>query len=205
MDKPYIVGITGGSGSGKSHFINRLLKEFNQEDICVVSQDHYYKSRDSQPKDPVGVKNFDTPDSMDLDLFFNDIKTLITGQEVIKKEYTYNNPLKKPAKITLKPSPLIVLEGLFIFHHQSIADLMDLKIFIDAKPHIKLKRRILRDKTERGYDLDDVLYRFEKHVMPAYEKIIEPYRHVSDLIIPNNHGFDEALRILTIYLKSKLV
>lgn len=92
-----------------------------------------------------------------------------------------------------------------MLYYPELADLLDLKIFIDAKDYIKVKRRILRDKIERGYDLDDVLYRYEKHVMPTYEKYIEPFKHDADLIIPNNRGFDKALDIIKSYLRDKVV
>jgi uridine kinase len=91
-----------------------------------------------------------------------------------------------------------------VLYDQKLTDLLDLKIFIDAKDHIKLKRRIIRDKEERGYDLDDVLYRYERHVIPTYEKYILPYIHDSDLVIPNNNNFDNALEVLVTFLKSKV-
>ena len=97
----------------------------------------------------------------------------------------------------------MVVEGIFVLYYPELADLLDLKIFIDAKDHIKLKRRIIRDKVERGYDLDDVLYRYEMHVMPTYEKYIEPFKSESDLIVTNNQSFDRALDVIRTYLRAK--
>ena len=99
---------------------------------------------------------------------------------------------------------MIVVEGIFVLYFSIISDLLDLKIFIEAKDHIKLKRRIIRDKMERGYDLDDVLYRYEKHVIPTYEKYIAPYKHNSDVIIPNNSNFNTALNVMVTFLKSRV-
>jgi uridine kinase len=97
----------------------------------------------------------------------------------------------------------VVVEGIFVLYYPELADLLDLKVFIDAKEYIKLKRRIVRDKVERGYDLDDVLYRYEMHVMPTYEKYIEPFKNDADLIIPNNRNFDHALDVIRSYLRMK--
>lgn len=198
------MGVTGGSGSGKTLFLKKLLGEFNPEEICLISQDNYYLPRDMQPKDESGVSNFDTPQSIDLDAYVNDISTLLDGRKVIRKEYMYNNPDAIPDMLEFQPAPVIIVEGIFVLYYSRLSNLLDLKIFIDAKDHIKLKRRIIRDKEERGYDLDDVLYRYEKHVIPTYEKYIEPFRHESDLIIPNNSNFDKALEVLIAFLKTRV-
>ena len=198
------MGVTGGSGSGKTLFLKKLLGKFNPEDICLISQDNYYLPRDMQPKDENGVSNFDTPQSIDLDAYVNDISTLLDGRKVIRKEYMYNHPDAIPDMLEFQPAPVIIVEGIFVLYYSRLSNLLDLKIFIDAKDHIKLKRRIIRDKEERGYDLDDVLYRYEKHVIPTYEKYIEPFRHESDLIIPNNSNFDKALEVLIAFLKTRV-
>ena len=198
------MGVTGGSGSGKTLFLKKLLGKFNPEDICLISQDNYYLPRDMQPKDENGVSNFDTPQSIDLDAYINDISTLLDGRKVIRKEYMYNHPDAIPDMLEFQPAPVIIVEGIFVLYYSRLSNLLDLKIFIDAKDHIKLKRRIIRDKEERGYDLDDVLYRYEKHVIPTYEKYIKPFRHESDLIIPNNSNFDKALEVLIAFLKTRV-
>lgn len=202
MNTPFIVGITGGSASGKTLFLKSLLNHFPKEDICLVSQDNYYKDRHLQPKDENGVENFDTPQSIEFDEYTRDIKMLKEGKAVIRKEYTFNNPSVVPKMLEFKPSKIIVVEGLFVFYFPELANLLDLKVFIDAKDYVKLKRRILRDNAERGYDLDDVLYRYEKHVAPTYEKYIEPFKYDADVIIPNNSKFDKGLEVLVSYLKN---
>ncbi len=201
---PFIIGITGGSASGKTLFLTHLLRSFNSDQICLISQDNYYLPRDRQPKDENNVSNFDTPQSIDFDGYIKDINDLVKGIPVSREEYTFNNPGVKPKILKFHPAPVIVVEGIFVFYHKKLSDLLDLKIFIDAKEHIKLKRRIIRDKEERGYDLDDVLYRYEQHVIPTFEKYILPYIHDSDLVIPNNQNFDKAVDVLITYLKSKV-
>jgi uridine kinase len=153
--------------------------------------------------DEQGIANFDTPHSIDFEQYAQDIRIIQGGGTVIREEYTFNNANKKPKMLTFAPAPVVVVEGIFVLYYPELAALLDLKIFIDAKDHIKLKRRIIRDKVERGYDLDDVLYRYENHVMPTYEKYIKPFKSEADLIIPNNLNFDRAMDVLRTYLQAK--
>ena len=204
MKTPYIIGITGGSGSGKTRFLNTLLEQFSSTQVCLVSQDNYYRKRDEQPVDSQGVKNFDLPESIDFDEYKNDIMALKEGRSVKRLEYTFNNPGSSPKEIELKPAPVIVVEGIFVLYYKEIADVLDLKVFIEAKDYIKLKRRIIRDDKERGYDLDDVLYRYEHHVMPTYDKYIKPYKKDADIIIPNHKDFSEAMEVMTSFIRSKV-
>src|SRR5690554_1382706 len=151
MNKPYIVGITGGSASGKTLFLDKLLGFFEPDQICLISQDNYYKARSLQPLDDMGIPNFDTPDSIDFRQYADDIRKIQNGETVIRQEYTFNNPNKTPKILTFEPAPLVLVEGIFVLYYPEVAKLLDLRIFIDAKDHIKIKRRILRYKVERGY------------------------------------------------------
>ena len=115
-------------------------------------------------------QNFDKPESIDQQAFAEDVAKLKRGETVTRQEYTFNNPKVEPKMLTFKPSAIIVVEGIFVFYLKEVVASLDLKVFVDAKDFLMLKRRILRDAKERGYDLDDVLYRFDKHVMPTYKK-----------------------------------
>ena len=203
MKTPYIIGITGGSGSGKTRFLHRLLDQFTASEVCLVSQDNYYRTRDEQPVDANGIKNFDLPESIDFAEFKKDIIALKEGNSVSRLEYTFNNPKATPKQIELHPAPVLVVEGIFVLHDQEIAKVLDLKVFIEAQDYIKLKRRIIRDDKERGYDLDDVLYRYEHHVMPTYDKYIKPYKKDADIIIPNNTDFSQAMEVLSSFIRDK--
>jgi uridine kinase len=205
MIKPYIVGITGGSASGKTYFLHQLLEAFSKEEVCLISQDNYYRTQEFVPKDQNNVENYDLPAAIDFELYAQHIEDLKNGKVVEHKEYVFNNPNIVPKILTFKPAPIIVVEGIFVFHSQEVSRLLDLRVFIDAKEHVKIKRRIIRDNNERGYDLNDVLYRWENHVAPTYDKFIEPTKYEADIIINNNTHFEKGLAILTAFLKSKLI
>ena len=202
--KPYIIGVTGGTGSGKTHFLNALLGSFKHDQITCLPQDDYYLSRGAQLVDKNGEYNFDRPESIDHEHFARDLRALAEGKEVEKLEYTFNNPDIEPSVVIRKPASVILVEGIFVFHYTKIAQMLDLKIFIEAKDDIMLQRRLIRDKSERGYDAKDVLYKYEHHIMPSYQKYIAPYKEIADLIIPNNTDFDSALKVVEAFIGSKL-
>jgi uridine kinase len=204
MNKPFTIGITGGSGSGKTHFLTHLAKRFTESELCLLSQDNYYHPREQQKTDERGVKNFDLPEAIDHVQLVADINKLKRGEVLTRKEYTYNNPGAEPRTLVFKPAPILVIEGLFVQYFDDVARELDLKVFIEAKDYVKLSRRIQRDNAQRGYGLDDVLYRYHHHVMPVYEKLIEPLKHQADIVIPNNQHFDRALDMLSLALKAKL-
>jgi uridine kinase len=203
--KPFIIGITGGSASGKTLFLNQLLKSFSKEEICLISQDNYYRDRNDQEVDAHGYINFDEPKSLDLHQYATDVRTIHEGKPFQKLEYTFNNPDIVPKMITFEPKPIIVVEGLFVLYYKEIADSLDLKIFIDAKRKLRLDRRIKRDGQERGYgEIEEVMYRWNNHVEPAFQKYVKPYRKHADIVIPNNIHFEKGLDILVGYLRTKI-
>lgn len=204
MKRAFTIGITGGSGSGKTYFLQGLSSRFKPSEICLISQDNYYKPRDQQPIDQNGVRNFDLPASIDRPALHADLTKLKSGQDVSRNEYTFNNPGVAPKQLEFKAAPVLVVEGLFVQYFEEIEKELDLKIFIEAKDHVMLGRRIKRDQVERGYDLDDVLYRYQYHVMPVYESLIEPLKHNADLVVPNNSHFDRALEVLIGFLSTRL-
>lgn len=201
---PYIIGITGGSASGKTFFMKSLIDSFAEEEICRISQDNYYLPRHKIPKDINGIENFDLPETIDHALFAAHIAQLKNGEEIHQKEYTFNNSAATPKLLVLHPRPIIIVEGLFVFFFPEIVNQIDLKVFVDAKEHVKIKRRIIRDNDERGYDLADVLYRWENHVAPTYDKFIDPLRSQADIVINNNTKFDTGLEVLKSFLKMKI-
>jgi uridine kinase len=202
--KPYIIGICGGSGSGKTSFIRRLRERFDEADLCIVSQDDYYRPLHEQEKDPQGIENFDLPNSIDKKMLRADMERLMQGETLTRLEYVFNDEEAERKTIVIRPAPVIVVEGLFVFHYKKVAALFDLKVFISSKENLKIIRRILRDLAERNASLEDVLYRYEHHVLPAYERYIGPYRESADVVINNNRDFEQGLDVVEGFIRHKL-
>ena len=202
--EPYIIGIAGGSASGKTSFLKDLKDKMPKGSVCVISQDNYYKPKEEQQTDENGEVNFDLPESIDRNHFYDDLKKLRQGDTIKIKEYTFNNNDKKPGHLLVKPSPVIVMEGLFIFHYEEIKKALDLRIYIDAHESVKLERRIKRDSQERGYPEKTVRYQWDNHVMPSYKKFLRPYRDDCHIIITNNSHYTKGLQVLTNHLTSLL-
>ncbi len=200
----FIIGISGGSGSGKTSFIRDVRSHFGNDEICFLSQDDYYKPRELQKDDENGIKNFDLPESIELDEFYFDLVKLTNGMVVEREEYTFNNENKNPGIIHLEPAPIIIVEGLFVFFEPKLFNLLDLKILIHATDTQKIIRRIKRDRVERNYPLEDVLYRYEHHVLPSFETYISPFFNKVDIVINNNKSYDMGRDMLITYLKEKV-
>lgn len=186
MDKPYVIGIAGSSGSGKTFFLKHFLTHFQPDQVTLISQDDYYIPANTKTKEENRLYNFDLPTAINREAFFQDIKQLFGGNTVHRQEYTFNNPNRTPKLLEINPAPILIVEGLFIFHYEEVNDLLDYRIFLDTDEAIALDRRLRRDLVERGYDHDDVLYKWINHVVPAYEQYLLPFKPACDLVIINN-------------------
>jgi uridine kinase len=209
MNKPYIVGIAGGSGSGKTFFLKCFLEHFTQDEVCLVSQDDYYiPVAHKMTKEENKLYNFDLPDTIDHQHFQEDISKLLNKETILKHEYTFNNPDAIPKVLEIKPAPILIVEGLFILHFKDIAQLLDMKVFIEADEDIALQRRLKRDLIERGYSHDDVMYKWLNHVVPAYKEYLLPYKNECHPIITNNkHVADDIMAVtedISANLRAKL-
>ncbi|TDQ10973.1 uridine kinase family protein [Pedobacter metabolipauper] len=207
-NKPFILGIAGGSGSGKTFFLNSFLHHFKNDEVTLVSQDDYYIHAGEMSQEENKLYNFDLPSTIDDQQFLHDIKKLIKGEVVYKKEYNFNNPLAIVKILEINPAPIIIVEGLFILHFKEIAALLDLRIFVEAEESVALQRRIKRDGMERGYPEEDVLYKWHNHVVPAYKEFLLPYKGDCDKIVINNMDIpDDIIRItdeISLELKARL-
>ncbi len=191
--KPYLIGIVGGSGSGKTSFLRDLLARIPEKQCAVVSQDNYYRPIHEQERDANGQPNFDLPTSIHLDHFCDDLNKLMRGETITKFEYTYNHRERQGRLISVEPAPIVILEGLFLFHFELIRATLDLRVFIDAHVEICKQRRVKRDGAERGYPPEHVEYQWTQHVLPAYERFILPYRDDAHIVVTNNSTYDTGL------------
>lgn len=201
---PFLVGIAGGSGSGKTSFLHELLNHFPSEKIALVSQDNYYFPKHQQKADENGVINFDLPTSINREYFFSDMMKLVNGESIELMEYNFNNPEAAPKKVVVHPAPIVIMEGLFIFHYEEIKERLNYTVFIDAEQERRLQRRIRRDGAERGYPENEVRYQWEHHVRPSEDAFLYPYRETCDLVVDNSVHFREGLQILVGTIQQQL-
>jgi uridine kinase len=203
--RPFIIGIAGGSGSGKTFFLNCFLQHFTPDEVCLVSQDDYYhRVAQGMTAEENKLYNFDLPETIDDKQFVADINQLIAGETIYKKEYTFNNPNVVPKVLEITPAPILIVEGLFIFHFKEIAEKLDLRIFIEADEEVALGRRLKRDLQERGYSHDDVMYKWINHVVPAYKEFLLPYRDACHQIVINNTRFADEIVAVTEMISQEL-
>lgn len=198
----YLVGVAGGSGSGKTTLVRALRDSLPPASVCIVSQDDYYHPREAQSLDENGQVNFDLPTAVDLDGLAKDLRTLVSGQPILRKEYTFNQEGKAARMVEMHPAPVILVEGLFVLHHEPIRELFDLRVFIEASEQAQLDRRLQRDARDRGYGTAEVMYQWENHVLPAYRNYLMPYRHLCDLHVVNEINYERAVKVLGNHLRS---
>jgi len=199
----YIVGITGGSGAGKTTLIDSLRKEF-KGNVSTFSLDNYYLSKEEQLIDENGVVNFDLPTALDTEKMKNDFLQLIGGKPIEQSLYRFNNPASKAEKIYIEPEELLIVEGLFVMYYPFISEVLNYSVYLSVDAKLQLERRLQRDVNERNYSENDVIYQWENHVIPSYEQFVLPYKSKADLIITNNASFDENIHILTSVIHQNL-
>lgn len=205
MRKPFVIGIAGGSGSGKTFFLKCFLEHFTNKEISLVSQDDYYfPVAHNMTQEENKLYNFDLPGTVDRIHFQNDISKLLNKETVYKKEYTFNNPAAVPKILEINPAPILIVEGLFILHFREIAGLLDLKIYIEADEEIALLRRLKRDLIERGYSHDDAMYKWINHVVPAYKEFLLPFKDECDQVITNNTNVADDIICVTEAISKQL-
>lgn len=177
-----IIGIAGGTGSGKTTLTLRLKERFG-EDVSILYHDNYYKRHDDMPYEERCKLNYDHPDAFDTDLMIRDIQALRRGERIQCPvyDYTIHNRSDKTAEV--RPTKVIIIEGILIFENPQLRDLMDIKIFVDTDADVRILRRILRDVKERGRSLDSVVNQYLTTVKPMHEQFVEPSKRCSDIIV----------------------
>lgn len=189
--KPLVIGICGGSGSGKTTLLRRLAEEFQGEEPAVFSMDNYYHPIDQQAVDANGVINFDLPTALDETQLSLDLTALVQGNPIEVREYFFNANPGKNVLLTIQPSRVILVEGLFLYHYPAVFEALDFSVFVDVDHAIQLDRRIYRDQDTRGYKRSDIIYQWENHVLPCFRAYIEPHKPKANFIFRNDQSAEE--------------
>ena len=191
-----IIGITGGTGCGKTTVVNQIVKELSGEEVTVISQDSYYKDLSHLTFEERTKINFDHPNSIDFELLKEHLLALKAGRSVQSPTYSFVEHNRTKETVLVKPTNVVIVEGILIFSHPDIRDLFNIKIFVHADSDERLIRRIKRDITERGRDVEEVLNRYQNTLKPMHMQFIEPMKEFADIIIPNNRYNTVAIDII---------
>ncbi len=180
---PIIIGIAGGTASGKSTFARNIDLKYKDK-LTILSHDYYYKNRPDLTFEERTKINYDHPNAFDTDLMIEHLKLLKNGQSIKHPVYSYTTHLRENYTEVSNPSRVIIVEGILIFENKELRDLMDIKIFIDADSDTRLSRRIVRDVEERGRSLSNILEQYFTTVKPMHEQFVEPSKKFADIIVP---------------------
>ena len=198
-----IVGIAGGSASGKTTIVNNI-KELFQNDIELISHDNYYLANDDKTMEERMKLNYDHPSSFDTDKMIEDVKKLKEGQVIYRPVYDYTKHTRANEVVAVYPKKVVILEGILILEDPRLRDLMDIKVFVDTDADERLMRRILRDTKERGRTVESVLNQYVTTVKPMHEQFVEPSKKYADIIIPRGVENKIGIHILQEHLKLML-
>ncbi len=195
MDKVMVIGIAGGTGSGKTTITRKLMQRFGN-DVSVIYHDNYYKAHHNMPYEERAKLNYDQPDAFDTDQLIEAVRALKKGRSVICPVYDYSIHDRSEKTITVKPAKVILVEGILIFENKELCELMDIKVFVDADADVRILRRIVRDVRDRGRSLESVVNQYLSTVKPMHEKYVEPSKRNADIIVPEGGHNKVALELL---------
>lgn len=204
MKLPIIIGVTGGSGSGKTSVSKQILKNFSDLSVMLLEQDAYYKDQSHIPMEDRLQTNYDHPLAFDSDLFYDHLCRLIQGQGIEKPIYDYARHTRSMETTYQEAREVIIVEGILILDEERLRDLMDIKVYVDTDDDIRLARRILRDIKERGRSIDAVIQQYVDVVKPMHHQFIEPTKRYADIIIPEGGYNQVAIDLLTTKVASIL-
>ena len=199
MNKVRVIGITGGSGSGKSTIVRKISEVC--PDFVFIPQDNYYRSAVFVNNSNITAYNFDHPDAFDMELLHKHLSDLREGRGIDMPQYDFVHHCRKKETIHMESAPLVIVEGLMVLYDPQIRELLDLKIYVDTPDDIRFIRRLLRDINERGRTLDSVVRQYLEVVRPGHASFIEPTKEYADLIIPEGGRNENALKVLISFIK----
>lgn len=199
-----IIGLTGGTGCGKTTVVKQILNELPEDEVGIISQDSYYNDTSHLSYDERTKINFDHPKSIDFDLLYQHLKLLKAGKTIEQPEYSFVDHNRTGKTILTHPRKVMIVEGILVFSHPEVRDLFDIKIFVHADSDERLIRRLKRDISERGRDIDEVLNRYQNTLKPMHQQFIEPMKEYADIIIPNNRYNTVAIDIVRATINEKL-
>lgn len=191
MKSPIIIGISGGTGSGKSTVTKEILKEITEKNVAIIEQDSYYKDQSNLSFEERVKTNYDHPFAFDNELLIKHLKDLINRKAIDKPIYDFEIHNRKKETEKVEPKDIIILEGILILFEEEIRDLLDIKIFVDTDSDVRVIRRILRDIKDRGRTLDSVILQYMGTVRPAHLQFVEPTKRYADIIIPEG-GYNKV-------------
>jgi len=200
----FVVGVAGGTGSGKTTVVKKVIDKFSDDQIVVVPQDSYYKDSSHLPLEARQEINFDHPRSLEFKLLIDHIKKLKKGETIQQPIYSYLTCTRSKETIEIKPRKVIIIEGILIMQNSQLRDLMDIKVFVDADNDDRLMRVISRDIIERGRSINKVLERYEKTVKPMHLQFIEPTKRYADIIIPQGGENKVGIDVLSSMIEKQL-
>ncbi len=200
-----IIGIAGGTGSGKTTVVQQILNELPEDEVCVLSQDSYYKSNDHLSYEERCKTNFDHPNAIDFDLLIKNVNDLKKGKVIEQPVYSFVTHKRQKETVLTHPRKVLIIEGILIFNNKELLDLFDIKVFVHADADERLIRRIKRDIEERGRDVEEVLSRYQSTLKPMHQQFIEPTKSYADIIIPNDRYNTVAIDIVRTVIRQKIV
>ena len=196
MKSPILIGIAGGTGSGKSTVTREIYKSITDKNVAIIEQDSYYKDQSNLSFEERVKTNYDHPFAFDNELLIEHLKKLLNGKSIQKPIYDFENHNRKKETYHVEPRHIIILEGILILYDEELRDLLDIKIFVDTDSDVRVIRRILRDIKERGRTLDSVIMQYMNTVRPAHLQFVEPTKRYADIIIPEGGHNKVAIDII---------